>query len=189
MKVSRELASRNMKFLSFKFSRILYASTSYIISGHAGVSRPIVNSSFINSRASSGGLSVIDAPSGLARAHELHPPVILIDLLSNLSAWETISRFQADPATADIPILLVHTQNAFPLGPSACVARPAQRDELLAAWPASSAKRRPTPSSSWTTTRASVTCCAHLCMPRISPSSRARILPWRGIGWRTMCRA
>ncbi len=74
-----------------------------------------------------------DAPSGLARAHELHPPVILIDLLSDPSAWETIGRFQADPATADIPILLVHTQNAFPLGPSACVARPAQRDELLAA--------------------------------------------------------
>jgi signal transduction histidine kinase/CheY-like chemotaxis protein len=79
-----------------------------------------------------------DAISGLARAHEIHPAAILVDvLMPNLAGWDAVRRLKNDPATASIPLILmtVHDGRAtgFQLGACACIAKPVQRDELLTA--------------------------------------------------------
>jgi signal transduction histidine kinase/CheY-like chemotaxis protein len=79
-----------------------------------------------------------DAAAGLARAHELHPAVILVDMLMpGLAGWDAVRRLKDDPTTAPIPILLTIVREnkvyGFPLGACACISKPVQRDELLAA--------------------------------------------------------
>jgi signal transduction histidine kinase/CheY-like chemotaxis protein len=79
-----------------------------------------------------------DATSGLARAHEIHPAAILVDvLMPDLAGWDTVRRLKNDPGTASIPLILmtVHDGRAtgFRLGACACITKPVQRDELLAA--------------------------------------------------------
>ena len=59
----------------------------------------------------SNGFDVIDAPSGSAALDALasgtRPDVIVLDVqMPDLDGWDTLSAIRADPATADIPVLL-----------------------------------------------------------------------------------
>ncbi|MBN1680729.1 MAG: response regulator [Anaerolineae bacterium] len=88
-----------------------------------------------------GGYHVVrasDSASGLARAHDVRPAAILVDILMPcLSGWEVIWRFRQNPATAVIPLVIVSVIDDEPsglvLGRSTCIRCPVQRDELLAA--------------------------------------------------------
>lgn len=79
-----------------------------------------------------------DAPTGLARAHEIHPAAVIVDLLMpNLAGWDAVRRLKTDPGTAPIPVILAAVRagqaTGFQLGACASVSKPVQRDELLAA--------------------------------------------------------
>jgi signal transduction histidine kinase/CheY-like chemotaxis protein len=79
-----------------------------------------------------------DGPAAVARAHEVHPAAILVDvLMPDLAAWDAVRRLRDDPGTTAIPIILasLHEQQprAMALGACAVVAKPVQRDQLLAA--------------------------------------------------------
>jgi CheY-like chemotaxis protein len=81
---------------------------------------------------------VQDAASGLARAHEIQPAAILVDVLMHgAAAWDAVRQFKGSPATADIPILLAGVLDGrtlgFPLGASVWVSKPLERAELLTA--------------------------------------------------------
>jgi signal transduction histidine kinase/CheY-like chemotaxis protein len=83
-------------------------------------------------------VSAQDAPSGLARALEMRPAAILVDvLMPDLAGWEAVRALKDDPATAPIPLVLMTARDGqatgFPLGTCACVTKPVQREELLAA--------------------------------------------------------
>lgn len=57
--------------------------------------------------------SAVDAPSGISLAVTEHPDVILMDLsLGEMDGWEAIQRIRSNPATADIPIIVL---TAYPL--------------------------------------------------------------------------
>ena len=78
-----------------------------------------------------------DGPTGLARAHEIRPATIVIDMLmADLGGWDALRRLKHDPATADIPIVLTGVvggePRGFVLGASAGLYTPVQRDELVA---------------------------------------------------------
>jgi CheY-like chemotaxis protein len=82
-------------------------------------------------------VSAHDAPSGLARAHEMHPAAILVDvLMPDLTGWDAVRRLKNDPRTAPIPLILMTSHDGlntgFRLDTCACVVKPVQRDELLA---------------------------------------------------------
>lgn len=56
------------------------------------------------------GLSTASASSGeegIARAREVQPAVILLDIMMpGLNGWETLERLKVDPATKDIPVVV-----------------------------------------------------------------------------------
>lgn len=55
-----------------------------------------------------------DGSSGVEAARVHHPELILLDVgLPDIDGWEVASELQSDPATADIPILMV-TANITP---------------------------------------------------------------------------
>ncbi len=79
-----------------------------------------------------------DAPTAQARAHEMHPAAILVDvLMPGMVAWETIRLLKNDLATGTIPVILTAVRrgqgSGFPLGACACLSKPVQRADLLAA--------------------------------------------------------
>jgi signal transduction histidine kinase/CheY-like chemotaxis protein len=83
-------------------------------------------------------VSAPDAPTGLARALEMRPAAILVDvLMPELAGWEAVRALKDDPGTAPIPLILMTTRDGqatgFPLGTCACVTKPVQREVLLAA--------------------------------------------------------
>jgi CheY-like chemotaxis protein len=83
-------------------------------------------------------VSAHDAPTGLARALEMRPAAILVDvLMPELDGWEAVRALKNDPGTASIPLILMTARDGqpsgFPLGTCACVTKPVQREELLAA--------------------------------------------------------
>lgn len=80
----------------------------------------------------------LDGPSGVARAHEIKPAAILVDItMPGLAGWDAIQRLKQDPDTADIPIIVMglHADApcGFALGASAYLSAPVQHDEFLAA--------------------------------------------------------
>jgi signal transduction histidine kinase/CheY-like chemotaxis protein len=82
--------------------------------------------------------SAHDAPTGLARALEMRPAAILVDvLMPDLAGWDAVRALKNDPGTAAIPLILMTARDGqptgFPLGTCACVSKPVQREELLAA--------------------------------------------------------
>jgi signal transduction histidine kinase/DNA-binding response OmpR family regulator len=86
------------------------------------------------------GFSVVvacDGEEGLARAREVLPVAIVLDiLLPRLSGWDVLARAKADPAIADIPVVVVSMLDergkGFALGAADYLVKPVQRDALLA---------------------------------------------------------
>ncbi len=83
-------------------------------------------------------VSAHDAPSGLARALEMRPAAILVDVvMPELAGWNAVRALKNDPGTAPIPLVLMTTHDGqttgFSLGSCACVNKPVQREDLLAA--------------------------------------------------------
>jgi signal transduction histidine kinase/DNA-binding response OmpR family regulator len=86
-----------------------------------------------------------DGEAGLELAGRLHPAAITLDLvLPKLDGWEVLARLKADPATAEIPIVIVSMLDergrGFALGAAAYLVKPIERQNLLAAlrrlaWP------------------------------------------------------
>ena len=53
-------------------------------------------------------LSAIDGGSGLALAQELRPDLVLLDLaLPVMDGWEILAALRADPATQQVPVVIV----------------------------------------------------------------------------------
>ncbi len=82
-----------------------------------------------------------DGVDALAKVHELHPDVILMDLsLPRLDGWEASRRLKADDSTRHIPIIAL-TAHALPsarekavtAGCAAVMTKPCPPDELEAA--------------------------------------------------------
>ncbi len=86
------------------------------------------------------GFSVEIATSGragLARAAELHPVAITLDvLMPDLDGWAVLAALKADPALASIPVIMLtimDEQNlGYALGASDYLTKPIDRDRLLA---------------------------------------------------------
>jgi CheY-like chemotaxis protein len=81
-----------------------------------------------------------DGAEGLARAAQLRPAVILMDLsLPVMDGWEATRRLKADPALATIPVLAL-TAHAMPgeeeraraAGADDYLTKPIDEDRLLA---------------------------------------------------------
>jgi CheY-like chemotaxis protein len=77
-----------------------------------------------------------DGEEGLARARELRPTAIVLDiLLPRLDGWDVLARAKADPAIADIPIVVVSMLDergkGFALGAADYLVKPVQREALL----------------------------------------------------------
>jgi CheY-like chemotaxis protein len=77
-----------------------------------------------------------DGEEGLARARELRPMAIVLDiLLPRVDGWDVLARAKADPAIADIPVVVVSMLDergkGFALGAADYLVKPVQRDALL----------------------------------------------------------
>ncbi|MFP4395621.1 MAG: response regulator [Anaerolineales bacterium] len=78
---------------------------------------------------------------GLAQAKSWRPDVILMDLrMPEISGFDTIERLQADPETADTPIVILsawrserHDQRARELAVAGYITKPFDLDELVTA--------------------------------------------------------
>src|SRR5207253_768303 len=78
-----------------------------------------------------------DGETGLAMARALRPQAIVLDiLLPRLDGWDVLARAKADPAIADIPIVVVSMLDergkGFALGAADYLVKPVQREALLA---------------------------------------------------------
>src|SRR5207253_1189915 len=78
-----------------------------------------------------------DGETGLALARALHPLAIVLDiLLPRLNGWDVLARAKADPAIADIPVVVVSMLDergkGFSLGAADYLVKPVRRDSLLA---------------------------------------------------------
>jgi len=79
-----------------------------------------------------------DPEEGLARAEELGPQVILLDvMLPGIDGWELLGRLREHPKTRAIPVIactiLPQEQLALTLGAAAFLRKPISREALLAA--------------------------------------------------------
>ena len=55
---------------------------------------------------------VEDAPACLARAHELHPDAVVVDLLlPDFIGWEAVRQLKRDAEFADVPVILAASYN------------------------------------------------------------------------------
>jgi len=79
-------------------------------------------------------IRALDGPAGVARAQDMHPSAILVDIQA---MPDVIRHLHHNPVTSALPVLLTHVQGeqvaAFGLGASSSAFKPLQRDELLAA--------------------------------------------------------
>ena len=86
------------------------------------------------------GFQVVSArggEEGLRLARELHPAAITLDvLMPNVDGWSVLASLKADPALADIPVVvlsIVDDRNlGFSLGAADYVTKPVDRERLLA---------------------------------------------------------
>jgi len=77
-----------------------------------------------------------DGEAGLALAREARPVAIVLDiLLPRLDGWDVLARAKADPAIADIPVVVVSMLDergkGFSLGAADYLVKPVQREALL----------------------------------------------------------
>jgi adenylate cyclase len=75
---------------------------------------------------------------GLARARELHPTAIILDVvMPGLDGWTVLAALKGDPELADIPVILVtivdDRQRGYALGAAEYMVKPVDRGQLVAA--------------------------------------------------------
>jgi len=87
-----------------------------------------------------GAESADDGESGYARAKELHPDIIVLDLsLPGIDGRRVIEMIRRDPALNSTPILVVtghsdtEAQQAVELGADAYLTKPVEFDDLIGA--------------------------------------------------------
>jgi signal transduction histidine kinase/DNA-binding response OmpR family regulator/HAMP domain-containing protein len=73
---------------------------------------------------------------GLARARELHPAAITLDIMMpDLDGWAVLAALKGDPALADIPVVLVtivdEKQRGYALGAVEYLVKPIDRERLV----------------------------------------------------------
>ena len=84
------------------------------------------------------GLEVIgaaDGAAGLKAARERHPQVITLDvMMPGLDGWSVLTALKSDPATAEIPVVMLSVMDernlGFALGASEYLTKPIDRDLL-----------------------------------------------------------
>jgi CheY-like chemotaxis protein len=79
-----------------------------------------------------------DGRAGLARARELRPDVITLDvLMPGQDGWTVLSTLKADPTLSDIPVIMLSVMDertlGFALGASHYLTKPVDRARLVAA--------------------------------------------------------
>jgi signal transduction histidine kinase/CheY-like chemotaxis protein len=85
-------------------------------------------------------VNVVNVPggeAGLARARQLCPDVIILDLiLQDSDGWAVLASLKSDPVLANVPVVMLtvaeEKNKAFSLGASEYLVKPAERTELLA---------------------------------------------------------
>src|SRR5262249_48611498 len=75
---------------------------------------------------------------GLRLARELHPAVVTLDvLMPGLDGWAVLATLKGDPATADIPVIMLTMLDdrdlGYSLGAADYLVKPIERARLLAA--------------------------------------------------------
>lgn len=99
--------------------------------------------SLIEFKLKNSGYSVVcveDGAAALAKAQELHPDVILLDVMMPLlTGFEVLAALKADPHTSSIPVLLVTAQSkehevlrGLELGAEDYITKPFSPNELAA---------------------------------------------------------
>jgi CheY-like chemotaxis protein len=84
------------------------------------------------------GFAIVTAANGiegLARARELHPSAITLDvMMPDLDGWTVLAALKGDPALADIPVVLVtivdEKQRGYTLGATEYLVKPVDREKL-----------------------------------------------------------
>ncbi|HKP88250.1 MAG TPA: response regulator [Blastocatellia bacterium] len=84
--------------------------------------------------------SAQDGETGLAKAHETHPDVIVLDLnLPDIDGKQVVEMIRGDESLAMVPILIVtgdedkKAQDAVELGANAYLTKPVELDALISA--------------------------------------------------------
>src|SRR5262249_50304966 len=82
-------------------------------------------------------LSASDGDEGLMRARQLRPDLITLDvLMPGLDGWSLLAALKADPALADIPVIMLtiadDRNKGFALGASESLTKPLNRGRLAA---------------------------------------------------------
>ncbi len=80
--------------------------------------------------------AALDGEAGLQLARELHPDLVLLDvLMPRMDGWAVLSRLKADPALAGIPVAMVSVAGdeamGTALGASDSLAKPLEREQLV----------------------------------------------------------
>ena len=79
-----------------------------------------------------------DGDEGIEAARRLRPAAIVLDLfLPRVSGWDVLGQLKADPALADIPVVIVSMVDergkGYALGAAGYLVKPVDRDDLLGA--------------------------------------------------------
>ena len=79
-----------------------------------------------------------DGVEGLELAGRLHPAAVILDiLLPRLNGWDLLAQLKSDPATSDIPVVIVSMTDeqgaGFALGAADFLVKPVDRTRLLSA--------------------------------------------------------
>jgi signal transduction histidine kinase/DNA-binding response OmpR family regulator len=79
-----------------------------------------------------------DGEDGLQAARRLQPDAIVLDvLLPRMDGWDLMTRLKDDPATRDVPVVIVSVTDepsrGFALGAAQVLLKPVSREDLLAA--------------------------------------------------------
>jgi len=83
--------------------------------------------------------SATNGEAGIAKARELRPDLILLDIMMpGIDGWETLTRLKRDPETAPIPVIIFtareHTrghQKSTEMGAADYFRKPFEPDELI----------------------------------------------------------
>ncbi len=81
-------------------------------------------------------VTAADGEEGLRLARELHPDLILLDvLMPSADGWTVLSELKADPTLADIPVVMISVTRektlGFAVGAADYLVKPVERDSLL----------------------------------------------------------
>jgi signal transduction histidine kinase/DNA-binding response OmpR family regulator len=80
--------------------------------------------------------TAVDGASGLRLAHQLRPNAITLDvLMPGQDGWAILTTLKADPALADIPVIILtmleDTDLGYTLGAVECLTKPVERERLV----------------------------------------------------------